>query len=130
MSFTHEPSRQTTPTLAPDGKARFERSVVLVGARYAVAALTLRGQREQRLDPVLELGNAVRDHARTRHQIAHETLEIIDESLLEGDDGPHNTLLQFDRASDACHECLRVVGQTFKHTNQVTQYGVRLGRVR
>ena len=70
-----------------------------------------------------------RDGVGTAHEIAHESLQVVDQSALVDGHGSGPALLQIDAARDAGHEGLGVVGQALEDAHQVAQRLVDLGGV-
>lgn len=129
VALTDEPARQSAPAFTPVAQALVESRLVLL-TRRAVASLAGGGERQQRLDVALQLRDARGNHAGTGHQVTDEALQVIDQTLFECDHSLCVGLLQFDRARDAGHECLGIVGQAFEDAHQIPQYAVDLCLIR
>ena len=59
------------------------------------------------------------DGIRAADQIAHETLEIVDQPSLVSDQCGCVGLLQFQTTCHSSHERLGVFGEALKHSHQV-----------
>src|SRR5580704_3227003 len=63
-------------------------------------------------------------------KVTDESIEIVDQSLLVGNNCGCIRMLKLDAASDADHKRLGVFSETFEHSNQITQSLVNLCSVK
>ena len=119
MPCTDEPTSQPLPSFAPS-LLRSGPSVLLTvrlaGSR--IARLPLCGLPEQRSDDRIQVEDVLRDAAGTADEIADETVELVNQPFLVGDDRP-SIGLQVDVAPDVGHERLRVVRQPREDAHKV-----------
>jgi hypothetical protein len=120
VSFADEPAKQAAPTFTPAGQAQRKRGLLLGFATgCGIASFTLRRHRQQGFHLAVQLCNSVCNGTGAADQVADKTLQIIDQPLLECDDRLYIRLLEFDRAGDAGHESLSIVGQPHKDAHEI-----------
>ncbi|MGY3390198.1 hypothetical protein ACVWW6_002789 [Bradyrhizobium sp. USDA 3311] len=93
--------------------------VVLPGSR--ISGFALRRLPQKLTNDWIKRDKMLCDAARAADKVADESIEIVDQPLLIGDNCSCIRMLKLDAASDARHECLGVFGETFEHSNQITQ---------
>lgn len=103
--------------------------LILCAAGSRVPRFALGHLPKQGIDARLQSQDEASDGVGTAHQIAHETFQIVDQTLFVACNRARFGLLQLDAAGDAGHERLRVVGQAFEDTYKIPQCFVDLGRI-
>ena len=131
MPRTDKPASQPLPSFAPS----LERPGQGIGlfntlARGCITCLALRRLQEQRLNERVKGENVLGDAAGAAHEIADKSIKVVDQSLLIRDDSAGISLLEFDAPTNAGHERLGIVRQSFEDADQVAKYFVHLGGIR